>query len=316
MVNKRIGRRSGQRKPKRQGQPALAAKAGPAPVAKRFKVLSLSQRVPLVWDGDVHVAKFLECLCAAHLSSWVHTPFQDRSGIMIVGPPGMLKTSLLKVLERNYAHVLELSDINQKGLVELRQHLTTGRYRTLVLTDLAKLYERNPFTASNAEGTLKAMVAEGFAAAGFEDGTVAKLLARAVLVSAMAERFRAQHSRSWEDGGFARRFLWPLVTLKDPMILERSVVEQKLISFGVVKYPPVPENGVIQDNSTLEERKQLEHLVKYQPGSHVTQMALLHKMLVVLKWHYEREGRDGDAAYATLAEFARSLGPNGASLVV
>lgn len=272
--------------------------------------------MPLDPGGELPISSFVECICAVHLSSYVDAPFQDRGGLMLIGAPGMLKTTLLQSLDRNYASVLELSDINQMGLTALKQQLTTGDKRTIVFLDYAKLYERNPATSSNIEGTIKALVAEGFTAAAFENAAIQKLTARAVVIGAMSERFRMNHSRPWDDSGFARRFVWSLVSLKDPQMLERAVEEWKLVSFRIAHLPPTPNPPLIPNLTTGEERRQLSLMAKWQPGPHAAQVQMLAKMLCVLKWWAQLQGHEPEQGYHTLLQFARSLGPNGAELVV
>lgn len=278
----------------------------------------LARRIPVLQDGDVSVSTMIECLAAAHLSNYVDSPFHERGGIMLIGPPGSLRTTLTRALDRAYADVMCLSDINQKGLSDLKQHLITGDKRTLVFTEYSKLYERNPHTASNAEGTIRALVAEGFAGAAFEEQTIAKSLARAVVIGAMAERFRALHAQRWDDTGFARRFLWALVHLKRPEVLMRAVEDWRLVPFRLKHLPPVPVVNLdnINELTTLEERQSIKLMVKHQPGPHTVQAQLLTKMLGVLKWWYKEQGQDAEQGYRVLAEFARALGPNGAELVV
>jgi hypothetical protein len=278
----------------------------------------LARRIPVLLDGEVSVATMVECLAAAHLTNYVDSPFHERGGIMLVGPPGSLRTTIARALERSYADVMCLSDINQKGLTDLKQHIITGDRRTLVFTEYSKLYERNPHTASNAEGTIRAMVAEGFAGAAFEEQTIAKTLARAVVIGAMAERFRALHAQAWDDTGFARRFLWALVHLKRPELLMRAVEDWRPIPFHLKYLPPVPVPNIdnVEHYTTAEERQSIKLMVKHQPGPHTVQAQLLCKMLAVLKWWYKEQGSDPEQGYRVLAEFARALGPNGAELVV
>lgn len=266
--------------------------------------------------GTVSLATMTEMLYAAHLASYVQGPFEDRGGLMVVGPPAVLKSALLSVLDRHYHNALALSDVNTQALVALRPQIAQGTIRTLVLPELQKVYERDPRTAVNVEGTLRAMVAEGFAGASFEDPRPNRILARCMVVGAMTPECQAQHFKGWEDSGFNRRFLWPLITLDDPEVLERAVEEWTLLELGHADFPALPQ-GEIPNTTTLAERQALRVLVKYQPGgSHATQLAVMVKMLAVLRWWYKARGVPVTRALDRMREFARTLSKTGARLTV
>ena len=164
-------------------------------------------RKPL-WTGEsVPVEALLDVLCAVHLTSYVESPFKDRGGLMIVGAPGILKSTVLDIVDANYADAIALSDVNAQALNRLKSRIAQGDIRTLVLPEYSKLYERNPATASNVEGTLRALVSEGFSSASFEDATLQRQRARATVVAAMTPEFREDQAERWQRSGFARRFL-------------------------------------------------------------------------------------------------------------
>lgn len=266
--------------------------------------------------GAVSLATMTEVLYAAHLSGYVESPFEDRGGLMVVGPPAVLKSAMLSVLDRHYHNALMLSDVNNQALVALRPQLAQGTVRTLVLPELQKLYERDPRTALNVEGTIRALVAEGFASASFEDPRPNRTVARGLVVGALTPETQQANFRRWEETGFNRRFLWPLVTLDDPDVLERAVEEWVLLDFGNAAFPALPA-GRIPNTTTREERRALRNLVKYQPGgSHATQFSLLVKMLAVLRWWYQQMGKRPGKAVDTIREFAKTLSRTGGRLTV
>lgn len=268
-------------------------------------------------SGVVKLQTMIDILYAVHLSSRVNSPFQDRCGLMMVGPPSMLKSALLDVLDRHYHDSLSLSDINAKSLIDLRNQIAQGSIRTLVLSEYAKIYERDPRTAANVEGTVRALVAEGFKGASFEDQRVNRLVARCTVIGAMVPETQGDNFKRWENSGFNRRFLWPLVSLEDPEVLERAVEQQQLIEMETGRTPPVVPQGQIPDLTSVDERRGLRPLIKYQPGgSHATQLQLMVKMLAVLKWWYKRVGLPPGAAMRTMREFARTLTRGGAMLEV
>jgi len=236
---------------------------------------------------------------------------------MLVGEPGVLKSTFLDVLDRQYHDAVSMSDINARGLSDLRGAISTGAIRTLVLSELAKLYERADPTAKNVEGTIRAMADEGFRAASFEDQRINRTAARSLIIGALTPRTQENHFKDWEDSGFNRRFLWPHIRLADPLILERAVIEWRRLDFQLGHVPRPPANGEkIPNRTTALERNVLRGLVKYQPGgSHALHVQLMTKILCVLRWWYDQADVDADAM-ATLGRFAESLGRNGAAIEI
>lgn len=290
-------------------------KAAPKPKAK---VKSLSAAPPASTELPMRI--LVECLCASHVASYVRSEFQDRGGIILVGPPGVLKTTFLEFVGRVYHDALAISDINVPTLNDLKDQIASGSIRTLVIPELLKLYERDPRTAANLEGTLRALVAEGFLKASFEDARINTLRARCSVLTAITPDFQIQRFRHWEKTGFSRRFLWPLIRMKNPHLLDHAVEEGKLVDFfgKVDRLPPLPLTGYIRDETTVLERKELRTWLKGHPGSgvHNLQLSLLVKMLGVLKWWYGNTGRTHREALHTLRVFARSFQPGGAELVL
>src|SRR6266849_9404066 len=107
------------------------------------------------------VRSVLEVLDAAHLTKFVHSPFPTRGGILLIGPPETLRTTLIDSALSDYPDALVLSDINVKQLIEMREDMSAGKITTLAFTELAKLYARNPAVAKNIEGHIMALVEEG-----------------------------------------------------------------------------------------------------------------------------------------------------------
>lgn len=282
------------------------------------KSAPVSQTLDRVKDArPLTVGDLLEVLCAIHLSSYVEGPFTDRGGLMLVGAPGTLRSTFLSLLDRNYNDAVSMSDINARGLADLREQIAAKTIRTLVLPEYAKLWERHPYTAKNVEGTLRALVGEGFTSPSFEDARINRLRARCTLLSAMTPSFQTVHFREWEESGFNRRFLWSLLRLKDATLLDRAVEQWQLVDFRLAHIPPAPANDTIPNLTTPEERAEMRRLVKYQPGgSHVIQTALLSKVLAVLKWWYRMLKRTDREAMHTVRAFAVTLGKEGGELII
>ena len=268
-------------------------------------------------DTTVTMRTMLEVLCAAHLSSYVQSDVKDCGGIMLIGDPATLRSTMLNVMDSQYHNVLSLSDMNARSLAELRGPIANRSIRTLVLPELAKLYERgNPGTAEHVIGTLRALVAEGFRAASFEDARVNRVVARCVVMGALTPTLQMRHFKDWEDSGFNRRFLWPVIALEQGEIIEESRVLRRLLEVECPAYPPIP-NSAIPDDTTESERRALRMLVKHQPGgNHAMHLDLMSRMLAVLRWWYKKLDRPVDEPMARMREFARTLGREGGHIVV
>jgi hypothetical protein len=207
-----------------------------------------------------------------------------------------------------------LSDINVKSLIKLRDAIASGKVNTLVLPEFAKIYERADSTARNVEGTLRALAAEGFSAASFEDSRINRLTARAMVIGALTPATVDLHFTEWEESGFNRRFLWVLMRLADPIALERAAVNWTRINFRMAHVPLAPLGATIPNNTTLRERQRLASIAKYQPGGdHAIQIQMLIRMLAVLRWWYAESGQKRNAM-ETMEAFAPALGKNGVSL--
>jgi hypothetical protein len=262
------------------------------------------------------VTDFLQVTAAIHLSSFVDSPFKDRGGVFLVGPPGALKSTIVEFLEKSFSDALVLSDINVQTLVKLKERIAGGNIRTLVMSELGKIYERHSSVASNIEGHLRALAGEGFHSASFEDATISRLKARATIIGGMTGQTRELHASKWDDSGFARRFLWSLIVLRDPAQLERAVVNGKLIKIAQTEAPRVGPSGSIPDLTTKTEREKIAHWCKYQPMPHNIQIAILVKAWAVMKWWARQSRRSENTAWQTLERFALSLGKNGVEVVV
>ncbi len=256
----------------------------------------------------------IEVICAAHLTAYVDSDFLDRGGLMLVGPPGSLRTTFLSVLDQQYNDAVAVSDINAKSLAVLRDAIATELIRTLVLPEFGKIYERAAATATNVEGVLRALVAEGFQAASFDDQRVNRLKARAMVIGALTTTLQSERFTLWENTGFNRRFLWSLIRLQSPGVLEQAAVDDKLLRWKVSRPPWLKDQVKIPRSLTMEERHRIRLWVKYQPGgSHTLQVQLLGKIATVLRWWYREIGSPCDAM-ETVERFAVSLGRDGATV--
>ena len=252
---------------------------------------------------SVRISTLMECVKAAHLSTYVDSQFSHASGLMIVGPPGVLKTTILKALD-SYESVLTLSDVNSKVLHGIiKTQLTNNAIKSLVLPEVQRIYERDPRTAAGVEGTIRSLVEEGFSGASFEDPTVSRFTARAFVIGAMTDKFRDENWQRWNDSGFARRFLWCLIRLGDPSILMNAVEQGRLAMVADDVVPmPTPPFGTIPALD-VSQRRRIRPLVRKQPKPSNVQFELMCRMAAVLVFYYKRNKIKRDPIEA-IQEFA------------
>lgn len=260
--------------------------------------------------------QLVEIICAVHLAPYVEGTLEQRGGLMLVAPPGALKSTLVE-MTHTYPDALSLTDVNVSMLVDLRDSLAGGNVSTLVFSEFAKLYERNPQTATNIEGTLRALVSEGFAGASFQDHRVNRRKAFATIIAAMPQSVVDKNFKRWEESGFNRRFLWSVYGVKGTHILDEAAGELRRLDFGVRDVPRVPPLGLsIPFTLTTSEKQRVRQYVSQQPGgSHTQQIQLLTRVWSVLKWwHHERD--TPKECEATIQAFAKSLSRDGTDLVL
>jgi hypothetical protein len=251
----------------------------------------------------------IEALSACHQSKYVNGDYNQRGGIFIVSPPGSLKSTLIKRALEEYPDALVLSDINIQTLSVLKNSLIDGRYSTLAFGEFEKLYQRNPATAANIEGHIKALVEEGFQRASFEDQRAVGLAARACVIGGITPSCYVQRLTKWEENGFARRFLWGNYTLANSDAIVDAISRWKLISFGKISVK-APGNKKIPYEITKAENGILKDIIGAQP-SRETPFVLIKKMFCVLKWrHGARKANE------IIEDFGECLSMKGATLTL
>lgn len=257
-----------------------------------------------------------EIICASHLAHYVDGSLQQRGGLMMVGPPGSLKSTLAETLNQ-YSDALVLTDLNMQLLADLRDSLAVGAISSLVFTEFTKIYERNPQTAMNLEGSLRALVSEGFAAASFQDHRIARRKAYASVIAAMPPALVERHFKRWEETGFNRRFLWCTFGVQNAHILDAAAMELKRLDFDVHELPRVsPISRRVPQTLTKDERERAAKYVASQPGtSHTQQIQLLVRIWSVLKWWHKSRGTIKKCE-ATITAFAKALSHDGTDLVL
>lgn len=254
----------------------------------------------------------IEIIDAAHCTAYVESPFEQRGGIMLVGPPETLRTTVIDLALSQHPSALIVNDINMRSLTSLKDELTSGRYSTIGFLDYQKLYERQGSTSSNVEGTLRALMEEGFSKTPHDDPTSASTRARAFLCAAVVESMFKDKAQSWKQTGYLRRWLICLVFM--PALSRNKLIQsvhhwKKLEFDGIKRLSPTTP---IPYNITEEESQRLLLMVREQP-SQGTPFVLLKKIYSVLKWKY----KDEPARVANImSDFAASLKKDGTGLII
>jgi hypothetical protein len=259
------------------------------------------------WSGFVRAECLLEAICALHLASYVHdSPVHDRGGLMLVGPPGMLKTTFLDVLDTNYHNAIAASNLNTTTLLKMQGQFYNGSMRSLILPDMQAMYAGDPRTAARLEQAIMQLAGEGNRGASWQDSRTQKFKSRCAVFAAITSRQFEQMSSRWDDIGFSRRFLWASIALADPEALMDAIEQWQRAELGVIKIPDPPLNGTIPNLIGQTERRAIRSWLKYQPGPHEIQFSLMCRATSALVWHY-RERRIKDDPLAVMREFAETL---------
>lgn len=257
------------------------------------------------------LSSLIEMTVAGHLSNYVTSPFKDRGGIMFVAPPGSLKSTIIKQCLETYPDAMVLSDLNAQTINPLRDEFASGRYKTMAFPAFEKLYERDPRTASNCIGILKAMVCEGYSEASFEDHRMQGVFeARAFIAGAMIPALYRRKYSEWVESGFARRFLWSFYKFDDPDIILKAIHQWKRIEFNMdIAIRPME---YIKFDVNPEESKILLELCRHQPAREAP-FVILKKILSVLKWRYPK---DKKRPMIVMRDFSKSMQKRPDDLIV
>lgn len=257
------------------------------------------------------VRSLLEVLDCAHLTKFVKSPFETRGGILLIGPPETLRTTLMSSALEDYPDALVLSDINVKQLIEMREDMSAGKITTLAFTELAKLYARNPAVAKNIEGHVMALVEEGLSLASFQDKRMSSTKARVLVIAACTEKFYGQRFTEWSDSGFARRFLHCMYRLDNPWALADAQERRLRIELDTIKRK-IPGNREIKWNVETDEMKMIRRSLKFQFRKGVsTPFNLVANIYCVLKWKH-----DSKEARSIWLDFAECLQDNAAMMTL
>lgn len=256
----------------------------------------------------MNATTLVEIIDAAHLSRFVPNPFGRRSGLFLIGPPGVLKTTLINCAFSDYHDALCLSDINVQQLMVIKDDISSGRYHTLALFAMEKLYQRHSATAANVEGVIQAMVEEGFTAASFEDQRRPSIVAKCLVIGGMTESLHRKKFTEWMQSGFARRFLHCTYRLQDHSALMDAIEKNEPIVLDPIT-KKWPGNKIIpRKEMSTKELRMIRNSIRFQPGD-TSPFQLCIRMFCVLKWKYNER-----RATEIYEDFSECLGQQGAVL--
>lgn len=259
----------------------------------------------------MQVRSILEVIDAAHLTKFIRSPFSTRGGLLLIGPPETLRSTIIQSALEDYPDALVLSDINVRQLIEMREDMAAGKITTLAFTELSKLYARNPAVAKNIEGHIMALIEEGLSLASFQDKRMTSTKARIMCIAACTEKFYGSRFTEWMDSGFCRRFLHCVYRLDDPWILADSQEHRMKVELGAIKRK-IPGNREIRWTVTSAEMHVIRKLLSFQFQKGIsTPYHLAANIFAVLKWKHEAQ-----EAMKIFKDFAECLQNDSAKMVL
>lgn len=259
----------------------------------------------------MRVSSLIEIIDAAADTKYVNGPFEERGGIMIVGPPGSFKTTITECALESHSDSIICSDLNVQQWLQIKDDFVSRRYTVLGFPEFEKLYQRHPATASNLEGIIKALISEGFGTGPNGDPRMPRLKARGIVIGGITNDCFERHYNDWQKNGFLRRFLWFLVSVKNPDIIVEAIRKWELIDFGRITVRPASKN--IDVKISLKRSELIERILKSQPGLQGTGYVLMKKIVAVLEWKYAKTPSKVDDL---LNDISNSLGKHGDELII
>lgn len=272
----------------------------------------------------MRVATLIEFLDAVADTKYITGPFEERGGVMLVGPPGSMKTTIIEAAVHPHSDALTLSDLNVQQWMKMKDEFVTRRYTCLAFAEFEKIYQRHPATASNLEGIIKALVSEGYGTGPGGDPRMPRIKARACVIGGITPDCNERHYEEWTKNGFLRRFVWFTIAIHDPELIVKAIREWQLINFGKMSYRPT--NAHIPVELSEKKSRAIEHIMRSQPGLHGTGYVLMKKVFSILEYKYSGNGYGGGAGthrikpskrpYEILEEIASALSKDGDAIVI
>src|SRR6516162_4553232 len=221
------------------------------------------------------VRTLIEFIDAAIDTKFIDGPFDERGGLMLVGPPGSFKSTIIETAADPHPDTIVCSDLNVQQWLKMKDEFVNKRYSALGFPEFEKIYQRHSATASNLEGIIKALIAEGYSIGPSGDPRMPRLKARAMVIGGITTAcFEAKYN-DWQKNGFLRRFVWILISVQNPDVIIESIRRWERINFG--KLTVRPANRTIKVSLSEARSKELERMMKTQPGLHGTAYILMKK---------------------------------------
>jgi hypothetical protein len=251
-----------------------------------------------------------EIISAAHLSKHVTGPIDDRGGLILVAPPGHMKTTAAEILTE-YTGVTVCSNVTVGSLSAMKDDLLAGCTTTIVFSDMANLYRRHASVSSNIEGVVMALSGEGFRKPAFSDQRIQAIPARCLIIGCATPKFVEHMEGAWQDSGFYRRFIWARYLLFNPEVLELALTRWKRYEIEET-FRIKAVNGRPISYSLLErEQDFISHTLRFMKDRK-TALVLAQKILCVLKWKFKHASK----ACEIWEDFSQSLEPDGAKVIL
>ena len=187
---------------------------------------------------------------------------------MLVAPPGSLKSSLLVRALKIHPTCIILSDLNTTTLQKMMDELTCSKITTIALSDAQKIYERDPSTARNLEGSIRALMEEGWSGATHMPKGINSFLAQSHVIFATTPAHDRSCSERWIESGFARRWLHMLYRLvPGNNSIQKAFENSRRIDFpgAIAMFPPL-DRGKYPDITDRPTRMWLRSLTADQRG--------------------------------------------------
>lgn len=251
----------------------------------------------------------IEVVGACHLAPRVSGDVsKERGGIMIVAPPGQLKTTAIEYLDA-FPKTKLISNITVHALNQLRQDFLSEEVLTMGFPDYDMIYKRHSSVASQVEGTLMGLMGEGFRNPAFSDQRVNVTKARCTIIGGITIKCYEKMLSEWIDSGFARRFLWTRYTLKNSDVLEESISKWKRYGLDGDFVMRVP-NGAIPYSLNTIQAKDILYQLRHHHDRKLPYITA-QRIVSVLTWkHGPKKG------WEIWNDFAPSLGKDGCQIVL
>lgn len=252
----------------------------------------------------------VEVVAAVHLAPRVTGDVsKERGGLMLVAPPGQLKTTAIEYLDA-FPKTKLISNITVNALNQLRQDFLSEEILTLGFPDYDMIYKRHGTVSSQIEGTLMGLMGEGFRNPAFSDQRINVTKARCTIIGGITHKCYERMYPGWIDCGFARRFMWSRYTIKNPEMLEEAITQWRRHTLDGDFIMRIPTSGVIPHCVRREQAKQVLYQLRFH---HDRKLPLItaQRIISVLCWkHGPQKG------WEFWDDFAHSLDKDGGQIVL